>query len=295
MLASVGLALIFRQNNADLLAEVEYIEAQVNFAATREFGISPFDITQTPAADFIATATAYADFEWEPISETFDGVEMVLVPAGCFYMGSNENSDEQPRHEVCFDDPFWIDKYEVTNEQFGSTGCKEQSSEPDQPRNCVDWFEALEYCQARDATLPTEAQWEYAARGPDSLVYPWGNEYNADLVIGRGGIPGYLLSGTRYTQTAPVGSRSGGASWVGALDMSGNVWEWTSTWYEDYPYDSTDGRESDILSRTRAILPVSRGGAFHNIVRELRSAYRDWSLPGNSNSYRGVRCARYLD
>jgi formylglycine-generating enzyme required for sulfatase activity len=100
-----------------------------------------------------------------------------------FGRGRDWFTAEQPASQVCFDEPFWIDKYEVTNAQYGSTGCEDWSSEPDQPRNCVSWFDTRDFCAARDAHLPTEAEWEYAARGPDALVYPWGNEWNSQLAV----------------------------------------------------------------------------------------------------------------
>jgi formylglycine-generating enzyme required for sulfatase activity len=251
-------------------------------------------ITPTTTNTPNATATLIAfrpqtNADWTPVERDFElpqggTVTMVLVPAGCFNMGSdNGESDEQPVHEVCFDEPFWIDKYEVTNDQYGSVGCESWSSEPDQPRNCVDWFEASDFCEARNARLPTETEWEYAARGPDALVYPWGNEYNAALVIGEDD-PTY-----GDTSTAPVGSRPGGASWVGALDMSGNLWEWTSSLKEDYPYDETDGRE-DLANRS--YVRFLRGGSFLNFQYDLRAADRLVYDPDYVSLIVGFRCVR---
>jgi formylglycine-generating enzyme required for sulfatase activity len=105
---------------------------------------------------------------------------MALVPAGCFPMGSNDGDfDEQPVHQICFDTPFWIDVTEVTNGQFAAlSGQAERSSnwtDADRPRETVTWVEADAFCRLRGARLPTEAEWEYAAREPDGLVYPWGN------------------------------------------------------------------------------------------------------------------------
>ncbi len=206
-------------------------------------------------------------------------VEMVLVPAGCFMMGSeDDDDDETPVHEQCFDEPFWIDRYEVTNEQYGSLGCLNYSSEPDQPSNCVDWFEAKAHCESWGARLPTEAEWEYTARGPDNLVYPWGNDFVAGNVVYMG----------NSSQTAEVGSRPGGMSWVGAYDMSGNVWEWVSTIYQDYPYSADDGRESNNDTSARVV----RGESFLSTVSSLRATNRrDW-YPAYGNELRGFRCAR---
>ena len=209
-----------------------------------------------------------------------DGVERVLVPVGCFQMGSTDwASDEQPVHEQCITESFWLDKYEVTNALYGSVGCSDRSSEADQPRNCVNWLDAQAFCEARGGTLPSEMQWEYAARGVESWVYPWGDFYYAERVIGED------------TQTAPVGSRPDGASWVGAMDLSGNVWEWTHTRYDPYPYEESDNgyNNGDVSTR------VLRGGSFNNPANFLRSAFRlGWSPTDNLNLI-GFRCALSLN
>jgi hypothetical protein len=233
----------------------------------------------------IAEIGVSSNAEWQPYSETFDGIEMVLVPAGCFMMGSEDgDSDEQPVHEQCFDEPFWIDKTEVTNQQYGSVGCEAYSSEPNQPRNCVNWFDAKAYCEARGGRLPTEAEWEYAARGPDSLIYPWGNTFVVNYVV-------YVSNSNN--QTAVVGSRPAGASWVGAWDMSGNVWEWTSTIYEQdrfpYPYRADDGRENDGDTNSVRVL---RGGSFNYFDDGLRAALRYWHYPNLTDNGGGFRCVR---
>ncbi|MEM6283770.1 MAG: SUMF1/EgtB/PvdO family nonheme iron enzyme, partial [Chloroflexota bacterium] len=228
---------------------------------------TPLPPTNTPDPVTLARTPVTRNADWTPIERDFDGVTMVLVPAGCFMMGSNEQGDEQPVHEQCFDEPFWIDKYEVTNAQIGSTGCSDWSSEPDQPRNCIDWFGAQAHCESWGAHLPTEREWEYAARGPDSWVYPWGNAFVADNAV---------YSSNSGGRTAPVGSRPGGVSWVGAYDMSGNVWEWVSSLYRDYEYDASDGRE-DMTNRTdRRVL---RGGSWSSEHGSLRSALRLWINP----------------
>jgi formylglycine-generating enzyme required for sulfatase activity len=241
--------------------------------------------TATPTNTPNATATLLAyrpptNADWTPIERDFDGVTMVLVPAGCFMMGSNERDDEKPVHEQCFDEPFWIDKYEVTNAQIGSTGCTDRSSEPDQPRNCITWFDAVEHCESRGARLPTEREWEYAARGPDSWDYPWGEEWNPDNANWRG---------TEPNETFPVGRFPDGVSWVGAHDMSGNVWEWVSSLYQPYEYDALDGRE-DMTNRTD--VRVLRGGSFGVASFFLRSADRFRGDPVVGGVSLGFRCAR---
>lgn len=236
--------------------------------------LSPLDLAKTPVT---------ANDDWTPYEQEFNDVEMVLVPAGCFMMGSDDgNSDEQPVHEQCIEEPFWIDRYEVTNEQFGSIGCSDRSSDPNQPRNCVTWFDAKDFCEANGGRLPSEKEWEYAARGPDNLVYPWGNTYVAENVIGEDD------STYGNNTTAPVGSRSDGASWVGAFDMSGNVWEWTSSLYtESYPY--SDAQE-DMGNTTSA--RVLRGGSFNDTMGNLRSAVRNRNIPDDDLFISGFRCVR---
>ena len=168
---------------------------------------------------------------------------MVLVPAGSFKMGSNNgDSDEKPVHDQTFDQPFWIDKTEVTRGAYEScvsagvctsTPDSQYSTTANQPINRVTWYQAAAYCEWRGARLPTEAEWEYAARGPDNLKYPWGNEFDGNKVH---------YSQNSSNKTADVGNYPSGTSWVGALDMSGNVWEWTNSLYKDYPYVNNDGR-----------------------------------------------------
>jgi formylglycine-generating enzyme required for sulfatase activity len=294
-------------------------------------GVPPLEMTQTAivrtqvalstgptqtalAAQVAATQTraarpgVAANADWTPVEQDFDGVTMVLVPAGCFEMGSSEAeadaafaqcerergqgqcqsdwfSGELPAHEQCFDAPFWIDKFEVTNAQFAEFGGTASSDSNwtahDLPRESITWFESRDFCALRGARLPTEAEWEYAARGPDGLRYPWGNAYNAGLVIG--------LDDPTYGdfQTAPVGSRPGGASWVGALDMSGNVFEWTSSLYAEYPYGADHESDSDPESHR-----VLRGGSFVAATLVMRSADRVWGDPGVDFYGDGFRCAR---
>jgi sulfatase modifying factor 1 len=240
--------------------------------------------TEEPTSTLPGFEPAIHNADWSPVIQNFDGVEMALAPVGCFMMGSNEYDDEQPIHEVCFEESFWIDVYEVTNGQFGPAAldCNNLSSGDNQPRICVSWDEAEAYCEARGARLPTEAEWEYAARGPDGLIYPWGNAFVADNVV---------YSGNPGRQAAEVGSRPGGVSWVGAYDLSGNVWEWVADWYDPgyyarSPVLNPQGPESGSDR-------VVRGGSWElsdSVL--LRGAVRLSVDPVLTPGIVGFRCAR---
>jgi formylglycine-generating enzyme required for sulfatase activity len=261
-----------------------------SFASAQEGGI-PSDIKEL-ALNGVDTNSA-----WEPYVQEFDGVEMVLVPAGCFMMGSTDEQaevvglaqapgDEQPVNQQCFDQPFWIDKYEVTNAQFaqfdGVAVSESRWKDDTLPRETINWFEARDYCALRGGYLPTEAEWEYAARGPDDLIFPWGDTFIAENVV---------FINNSGMRTAEVGSTPGGASWVGALDMSGNVGEWTSSLSQDYPYDAVDGREDDSGYDRR----VLRGGTHSDGAAVLRAADRLTYTPTGKGWLHGARCARSFD
>ncbi len=252
--------------------------------------------------------TVTANSQWTPVIQDFDGVTMVLVPAGCFRMGSSEEqidyafklvkarrptdaqrrwfNDEKPAHEVCFAQPFWIDQMEVSQGQFKRFGGKALKSSKfmgdDRPVEQISWFEARDFCALRGARLPTEAEWEYTSRGPESLIYPWGNVFVADNVV-------YATNFNQ--QTAKVGSKPKGASWVGALDMSGNVWEWVSSLYQPYPYKANDGREADTGTQV-GVRRVVRGGSWHNHSENVRATSRYRYAPSYTSITYGFRCAR---
>ncbi len=245
----------------------------------------------TLSAEQVRVPIGGSNADWTPYERDFDGVPMMLVGAGCFMMGSNTGEmDERPVHEICFDTPFWIDKYEVTQEQFERLGGQKAQANDftgeDLPLDSINWYEARDFCQSRDGRLPTEAEWEYAARGPDALVYPWGNTYIASNTIGEDD-PTYGNGGP-----APVGSRPNGVSWVGALDLSGNQWEWTSSLAEAYPYDQADGRERDTGDNPD-VQRVLRGGAWISFIEGYLSApFRYTDRPASDIHYYGFRCVR---
>ncbi len=240
--------------------------------------LSPEQLALTPVA---------RNADWTPYERDFSGVTMMLVPAGCFMMGSEDgDSNEQPIHEQCFEQPFWIDKFEVTNAQFalfnGIAAHNGNLTGDGLPREMVNWFETQSFCEQRGGRLPTEREWEYAARGPDNLAYPWGEVFAAENTV-------YADNSNRHTFI--VGSRSSGASWVGTQDLSGNVWEWTNSLYKNYPYIATDGREQNTES-VIDIQRVLRGGSFDNTPLFLRTMSRFRRDPYFVAESIGFRCAR---
>jgi formylglycine-generating enzyme required for sulfatase activity len=257
-------------------------------------------IPETPSTpitsdDDFATATQIAQFYGhdDDVIHTFeDDVEMVQVPAGCFYMGSASFSQSLPINQICFDHPFWIDRFEVTNKQYKSLSGKNPPSifiGDNRPVERITWYDAKAYCEevrSGDARLPTEAEWEYAAAGPDSYPYPWGRE------IPKTNLKEYAA----FQQTGPseVGSgiRDKGRSWVGAYDMSGNVWEWVNSLYKAYPYSLSDGRESNT-DNSKDNLRVLRGGSWlPDFSSVLRASYRIKYLPESQYFNFGFRCVR---
>ncbi|MCU0497019.1 MAG: formylglycine-generating enzyme family protein, partial [Anaerolineae bacterium] len=291
--------------------------------------------TPTPTPDPFNPISRNAD--WTPVTAVFGGVTMVLVPAGEFEMGSTEEEIDAglamcqaaaDNNATCnragledermggdntqvFSEPFWIDQTEVTRGQYqacvAAGVCSETpdngfSTEPEQPINQVTWFQAEAYCAWREARLPTEAEWEYAARGPDRWVFPWGDTFDGTRAnhCDRNCGEASWSSGYNYVNeenedghavTAPVGSYPLGQSWVGALDLAGNVWEWTRSLYQPYPYDRNDGREADMGSRTDVRYTL-RGGSFGSSTYLLRGAARDWLSPNIEDFNIGFRCAR---
>jgi len=233
--------------------------------------------------------------DWETFLYTFPddpaSSRMALVPVGTFMMGSDLDETEQPIHLQQITQPFWIDRTEVTRQQYqfcvNAGRCNEKlsneySDEDTDPVNAVTWFEAVDYCQWHGSRPPTEVEWEYAARGPDSWLYPWGNNW-VDNYAAWGNID--------YQRTSVVASRPQGASWVGAMDMSGNVMEWVSSLYMPYPYDISHESPNDANTE-RSI----RGGAFDFFFTEtVRASGRTYTYPDYIIYVTGFRCARSVE
>ena len=203
---------------------------------------------------------------------------MVLVPTGCLVLSWEDgDNSELEVHQVCFEQPFWIDKYEITNERFGSNG---RWTEPNLPRESVTWFDAAAFCTSRGARLPTEVEWEYAARGPDGLEFPWGNDFVANYLN---------YDDSDGKRTMDVGSYPENISWVGSMDMSGNVWEWTISLDIPYPYDPLDGREGPENQTSPRVI---RGGGFETKANNVKTSSRLSESPNNAQYDIGFRCVQ---
>ncbi|MFH0801931.1 MAG: formylglycine-generating enzyme family protein [bacterium] len=243
-----------------------------------------------------------------------DDSELILIPAGKFIMGSHEgrgSSDEFPLHRVYLP-AYYIGKYEVTNKQFAlfvkETGYQAEGDwkqyynlrTREHPVIGVSWKDAMEYCHWAGLRLPTEAEWEKAARDKDEMPYPWGNRPSPLGSIGRpcNSRNGPKLSGMANLWeghgTLPVGSCPSGASPYGCLDMAGNVWEWCADWYdENYyknsPYINPQGPENGFCR-------VLRGGSWcdnydYTDYDPFRCANRSGFIPGSWGNDNGFRAA----
>ena len=215
------------------------------------------------------------------------------MPAGSFTMGSDPalehapDADEAPAHEVELA-AFRLGRTPVTNRQYGTfvraAGHPAPSAWPGgtvppgrelHPVTYVSWDEAAAFCRWAGGFLPTEAQWERAARGDDRRTWPWGDDPP---------LPAHAA--LELTDTRPVGGRAAGAGPFGHLDLAGNVWEWTASERRSYPYDPGDGREEGGPAPR-----VVRGGAFTHGPAEARCSYRHAMLAGTVDHYVGFRLA----
>jgi formylglycine-generating enzyme required for sulfatase activity/tRNA A37 threonylcarbamoyladenosine biosynthesis protein TsaE len=238
-------------------------------------------------------------------AQIFGGISFVPVPKGKFLMGSRDDNkfayeDEKPQHTVEIPRDYWIGQFPVTNEQYdlfvqarnGRHPVDDWKKKKDHPVVNVSWEDAQAYCKWLNEThgaelpkgyifrLPTEAEWEKAARGEFGFEWPWGNEFDKNKCnSAEGGKKG----------TTPVGAYSpAGDSPYGAADMVGNVWEWTQSLFKGYPYQAGDGHENLKASGRR----VLRGGSFINGRGYARCAYRYNYDPDDRFEYIGFRvCA----
>ena len=222
-----------------------------------------------------------------------DGQTLVWVGGGSFMMGSDEGLEqERPVHRVTMDG-FWIGQCEVTNAQYrafcdatGRTFPPESGEGDDHPVEYVNREDAWDYCQHYGYALPTEAQWEYAARGPAAPAYPWGDEWDEQKCCN------WFNEGPTY-RTFPVGSFPTGASWCGALDMAGNVWEWCADRYDPNYYDVSPELNPPGPQEEEGQPGVLRGGSLSSFEFNCRAAFRCCDFyPVNTLSGGGFRVVK---
>jgi formylglycine-generating enzyme required for sulfatase activity len=226
-----------------------------------------------------------------------DGAPMVLVPTGEFVMGSDKgDEDEAPAHRVYLN-PFYIDKFEVTNGRFAKYVEAIQSEPPwgfadketpvihaERPVRWVNWMDAMGYCLWLGKRLPTEAEWEKAARGTDERMYPWGNDPPTPVHAVYG-----LKEGGAETVSV-IGNHHMGQSPYGVQDLAGNLYEWVMDWYADNFYSNSPGLNPRGPSEGTA--KVQRGGSYINTPYRLRSSFRTKGDPTEQDPNVGFRCAQ---
>jgi formylglycine-generating enzyme required for sulfatase activity len=254
-------------------------------------------VTPTGAQRTGATAT-------EPLAATTDtlptlltdarGVQMVLIPRGEFTMGSSAGDEsEQPAHSVYLDN-YYLDRYEVSNDQYrmcveaGACGLPFSTIDFDNPAMAdhpvvfLSWPAAAFFCEWRGGRLPTEAEWEKAARGSEQRTYPWGEGIDETYA----NFDKYVAGG----KTTPVGQYERGQSVYGVYDLAGNVWEFVADWYaaDYYAISPSAGPSGPRDGEYRVV----RGGAFDNPAELVTAFSRSWFYADQTNSSVGFRCAR---
>jgi len=236
-----------------------------------------------------------------------DGMVLVLIPEGEFQMGSADKAS--PQHTVYLD-AYQIDKTEVSNVQYAMCVADGKCTEPannysvmrsnyyddseyaDYPVIYASWEQAARYCAWADRHLPTEAQWEKAARGTDGRIYPWGNTFDGTLLnycdasCQNSWKDGRFEDG--YIETSPVGEYPLGASPYGVLDMAGSVFEWVADWYAPYSQDYQRNPTGPDSGQDK----IMRGGAWGDDVNQVRSDVRSNINPNKWMDFIGFRCAR---
>jgi formylglycine-generating enzyme required for sulfatase activity len=239
------------------------------------------------AAVLLSVATLQAQ-------DAIPGVEWVRIPAGTFQMGCISpamprrcDADEYPRHAVTITRPFDMMATEVTARMFRAFTplIEEQpvwSTSPDQPVAIVTWDDAVRFCKAVGGRLPTEAEWEYAARGGrEGTVYPWGDQAPDDR-------PG-TANGAAFEGDSPRAAKAFRANGFGLYDMAGNVWEWVADWYGVWdPVAVNDPKGPAAGDGFRVV----RGGSYGDDMGNLRVSNRNPNRPGSRNVNVGFRCAR---
>jgi formylglycine-generating enzyme required for sulfatase activity len=260
-------------------------------------------ITSTPTSTFTPEPIEIATRE-----ASKDNMVQVYIPAGEFSMGlDGGNDNEKPMHTVYLDE-YWIDQTEVTNAQYALCVAAGDCEKPmdlelqpsslfidkklaDHPVVFVDWNQAKAYCTWAERRLPTEAEWERAARGTDGRIYPWGVDFDGTKVnycdVNCWGSWKDSSNNDGYGTTSPVGSFPDGASPYGALDMAGNAYEWVLDWFSLY----TSEYQNNPIGPVSGNEHVLRGGSWGDDRHHLRTVIRTDEPSDFRRDFIGFRCA----
>jgi formylglycine-generating enzyme required for sulfatase activity len=291
VIAAVISAVLFSKLTPQVRSTKSFIAAVSEQLLTSTIAV-PSNATSTSEAVSTTTPTI-TPIPYPAVITDYQGIEMVLIPAGEFTMGSDAgNGDNRPPHKVYLDS-YYIDRFEVTVLQYKAcaatgvckapayTGHYNDAQYSNHPITNVDWYMANTYCQQREARLPTEAEWEKAARGSDGRTYPWGEDINSTLANYNNTIG----------DTAAVGSYEQGKSPYGIYDMAGNVWEWVSDWFDGNYYPASP--YSNPTGPSSGQDKVLRGGSLDNQDWGVSTYFRNPKVPTYNNGDIGFRCARF--
>jgi formylglycine-generating enzyme required for sulfatase activity len=264
-------------------------------------------ISEAETAPPLDKAHAVANVIPAALSPSSKPSDLIYIPSGEFFMGSDNraaaegsgNADEGPLHKV-YVQAFYIDQYEVTNEQYKSFADATGQRPPrhwkgdiyppekaNHPVIYVSWFEANAYCHWVGKRLPTEAEWEKAARGTDAFRFPWGNSFDPL----KANTPQRWLALNQEADTMPVGSFDDGKSPYGVYDMAGNVYEWTSSWYKPYANNAVPNVHYGEKNK------IVRGGSWYDCLTygcglSSPTFNRSRFAPAIRNKSFGFRCAK---
>jgi formylglycine-generating enzyme required for sulfatase activity len=279
-------------------------------AATQaDTAIEPIETTVSPSPTITSTATPVKSLvlpgdpkPGDILPRPADGMIMIYISPGEFKMGSSDSDvdalpGEKPQHTVYLDE-YWIDKTEVTNAQYAlcvaAGKCQLPSESVSESRSSyygnapyinypviyVSWEDAAAYCEWAGGRLPTEAEWEKAARGADGRIYPWGDQQPVCQLTNYKGC---------NNDTSEVGSYPDGDSQYGLSDMAGNVWEWVQDWFDESYYAGSPN--SNPAGPPSGQFRVLRGGGYYDDGKNLRSTFRNTSFPDITFRGFGFRCA----
>ena len=288
---------------------------------------APSDQSATPVVPTHTPTSKPSPSQGDTRTRSTDGMVTLYVPGGSFQIGSTESEvadaitlctqhydicnrwyymREHPQHPVSLAG-FWLDQTEVTNEQYRRcveagvceepTTCRKGTptyavpDRSDHPVVCVGWQDAQAYCQWAGARIPTEAEWEYAFRGEQGHIFPWGDLFDGAMLnycdVNCTATHADFRYDDGFTRTSPVGSFPKGASWIGALGMGGNVSEWVSDWLGEYNPEA----ESNPTGPSEGSERLFKGGSWFFHPTYCRGAARASIEPGARMDFLGFRCA----